>query len=147
MLTLLKLRRTVSLAIGLIILQFTALNSQAQITLRPDDRQAIDPFGPSQTQSSRQKPVSRSNAYGQGSASLFGSSENSAPPAPTASLSDRDYEFQQLQREADALDRQLGHVRRIVKFAGPSIVHIEAQRLPMAGKAMEATRLKRQGLA
>ena len=125
MLSVYSLRYWLGTALGLVAcLNGSAL--QAQVALRAPDNLGAQSYTPSNTNSSRQKPVSRESNYG------VAPSRAPAPPSSTqfretsAPLTARDYEFQQLQRQADAMERQLNLVSRIVKFAGPSIVHIEA---------------------
>jgi serine protease Do len=48
----------------------------------------------------------------------------------TTSEEDRDALYDQLSRDVDSLDRELGLVKRVVKLVTPSVVHIEAQPLP-----------------
>jgi len=57
----------------------------------------------------------------------------------------RDQEYEMIQREADALDRQLGLIRRIVKFASPSIVHIEASKKANSGKGFTSSHVDEAG--
>jgi serine protease Do len=104
-----------------------ASNTEAQITMRPGSER---PF---------QKPVSRETD----SISLDRSQLN--PPSPSLPTSSRDQEYRQLQQEADALDRQLGLIRRIAKFAGPSIVHIEASKKSDPGKGFASSRIEEAG--
>ncbi|MEZ6137214.1 MAG: trypsin-like peptidase domain-containing protein [Pirellulaceae bacterium] len=59
--------------------------------------------------------------------------------------SDRDAEYAELLREADAMERQLGLIRRIVKFASPSIVHIEATKKSDPGKGFASSRIEEAG--
>ncbi len=63
----------------------------------------------------------------------------------SAGGTDRDSEFAELQREADALERQLGLIRRIVRFASPSIVHIEATKRSEPGKGFASSRVEEAG--
>jgi serine protease Do len=54
-----------------------------------------------------------------------------ATSASTVATSEsRDAEFAALGRDVDALDRELGLVRRVVKLVTPTVVHIEAKPLP-----------------
>ncbi len=54
---------------------------------------------------------------------------NSIPAGDVlVSHSDREREYQSIQQEADVLQRQINLVRRIVSFAMPSVVHIEASK-------------------
>lgn len=126
------LRKVLCLSVGLFLANLSSV-VRAQITLEPTDqvRQAPSPFG-----QSLQKPVSR------GARPLDADSLREAVPLPAE---DRDYEFQQLQREADALDRQFGLVRRIVRFASPSIVHIEATKVTDSGKGYASSKIEEAG--
>ncbi len=129
---------------------------QAQITLRPSQDQAAT-GNPTQGSSRRPRPVSRgvSPAAPLSGSALQGSASRSLTPPvlsrsefrePVRTVSvDREYEFQQLQEEADALERQLGLVRRIVKFASPSIVHIEATKKADPGKGFASSRIEEAG--
>ena len=47
-----------------------------------------------------------------------------------ASTSERDHEFALLARDVDAMEREFGIVKRVVKLVTPSVVHIEASLLP-----------------
>jgi serine protease Do len=144
------LRRIVYLSVGLLVAQ-SSRSADAQITLHParppansqnQYRQQVagegyasggyfDALG-----QTRQKPVSR------GTRPLEPGSLQEAVPLAS---SDRDYEFQQLQREADALERQFNLIRRIVRFASPSIVHIEATKLADAGKGYASSKIEEAG--
>lgn len=62
-----------------------------------------------------------------------------------SSGSGRDHEFELIQREAESLDRQLGLIRRIVKFTGPSIVHIEASKKANSGKGFTSSHVDEAG--
>ena len=64
---------------------------------------------------------------------LRADAERAANSVPTAgdvlvSHNDREREYQSIQQEADVLQRQINLVRRIVSFAMPSVVHIEASK-------------------
>ena len=48
----------------------------------------------------------------------------------TAPQVDRDAEYAALARDVDALDRELGLIKRVVKLVTPAVVHIEAALLP-----------------
>lgn len=48
----------------------------------------------------------------------------------TAIASDRDREYAALARDVDALDREFGLIKRVVKLVTPAVVHIEASLLP-----------------
>ena len=58
---------------------------------------------------------------------------------------ERDSEYRQLLQEADALERQLGLIKRIVKFATPTIVHIEATKTSDPGKGFASSRIEEAG--
>ncbi len=108
--------------------------AQAQILLRP----APEPIASSSNfddSSRRQRPVSRETT-----SELPNQSRNFAN-----NFSSRDLEYQQIQAEADALDRQLGLIRRIVKFSSPSIVHIEATKTSDPGKGFASSRIEEAG--
>lgn len=117
-----SLRR--SLLAGL-CLGFIAESAQAQITMRPGDR-------------SFQKPVSRESEP---------LSLDRTPLSVTSvnATAAREVEFRQLQQEADALERQLSLIRRISKFAAPSIVHIEASKKSDPGKGFASSRIEEAG--
>lgn len=61
------------------------------------------------------------------------------------SHSDRDYEYHQLSQEAAILERQLGLVRRIVRLASPTVVHIEASKKAEAGPGLASSRVDEAG--
>lgn len=132
------LRRFLCLTLGLLS---AALHSSAfaQITLHP----AKEPFQSSPLPSSdydsnvRQKPVSRDSSRLDPKAL--------SEPIPSTATGAREYEFLELQREAEALERQLGLMRRIVRFAGPSIVHIEATKTTDSGKGFASSRIEEAG--
>jgi serine protease Do len=112
----------------------SSLTAQAQIMLHPAPdvlRSDVD------DSSRRQKPVLLNNSAKQETHRF-----NQAI-APTTG--DRDAEYHQLREEADALDRQFGLVRRIVKFASPSIVHIEATKTSEPGKGFASSRIEEAG--
>ncbi len=102
-----------------------ATSAQAQIMLQPGNERSFE------------KPVSREVEPKPTDSLPFGSTSNSAVS--------RDSEFMQLQREAESLERQLGLVRRIVKFAAPSIVHIEASKKADPGKGFASSRVEEAG--
>lgn len=139
-----SLRRLICLALGCWFAGLTT-SANAQIDLQPKAPiLPADQYG-----SSRQKPVSRSERT-LGSANT--SSRNSAIPfrqkleqPVSPSSTDRDYEFAQLQREADALERQFSLVRRIVKFTSPSIVHIEATKRAEPGSGLASSKIEEAG--
>lgn len=132
-------KRVLSFALGLMAIECTTAQTNAQISLRPSQESTFegsDQYGQS---SRRQHHVSKGN-----SPVLIPKSFNT-PVMPESSLSDRELEYQQLQSEADALERQLGFVRRIVKFASPSIVHIEAIKRAEPGKGFASSRIEEAG--
>ena len=45
-------------------------------------------------------------------------------------VQDRDQEYAALSRDVDALDREFGLIKRVVKLVAPTVVHIEATLLP-----------------
>lgn len=105
----------------------------AQIALRPSQDQEVGGYS-----SRQQYPVSRGNAV-----PSFERREIDASAVATTLT--REQQFQALQQEADALDRQLGHVRRIVKYTSPSIVHIEATKTAEAGQGFASSRIEEAG--
>ncbi len=116
--------------------------AEAQITLRaPSDRLERFPSNAAGESSRRELPVARGDA-GQ---ILPGLQPSLTEPAYRSSYGDRDSEFAELQREADALERQLGLIRRIVRFASPSIVHIEATKKTDPGKGFASSRIEEAG--
>ncbi len=126
------LRRLACLSLGLLLANWASV-VRAQITFQP-----TDPSRSSQStyEQKRQKPVSR-GTRALDSGSLV---ESVAPPSD-----DREYQFQELQREAEALERQFGLVRRIVQFASPSIVHIEATKVTDSGKGYASSKIEEAG--
>jgi serine protease Do len=50
--------------------------------------------------------------------------------ASTVTADDRDREYAALSRDVDALDREFGLIKRVVKLVTPAVVHIEADLLP-----------------
>lgn len=54
----------------------------------------------------------------------------SALNASSATASDRDREYAALSRDVEALDREFGLIKRVVKLVTPAVVHIEASLLP-----------------
>jgi serine protease Do len=131
-----SIRRWLCVATGLALTQMVGPLAKAQIQLRPT-QEAYAPSIPYDDSSRRQKPVSRGVP-----APL--QQLNFEAPIATAN-SNRELEFQQLQEEADALERQLGLIRRIVKFASPSIVHIEATKKSDPGKGFASSRIEEAG--
>lgn len=125
--------------------------ASAQITLRPDGAQTIQPSDDLSTR--REHPVSRGvlppNMPEIGSVPGSGGiPRSSSVPSLSESIGSglgRDQEFELIQREAEALDRQLGLIRRIVKFTSPSIVHIEASKKASSGKGFTSSRVDEAG--
>ncbi len=144
-------RRWLRLALGIVVFSNTTSHLHAQILLRPahdglaagadypgssyDARQSYD------DSSRRQKPVSRSN--GSAPARTLDSQSYQQQVAPAAEGRATEYEL--IRQEADALDRQLGLIRRIVKFASPSVVHIEATKTSAPGKGFASSRIEEAG--
>jgi len=50
--------------------------------------------------------------------------------SPATSSRDRDQEYAALARDVDALEREFGLIKRVVKLVSPAVVHIEASLLP-----------------
>lgn len=130
-------RQWVQFVVGLIVMGHLAATTQAQILLRPTP-DGINAGAHSEDSSRRQKPVSRGTSPGFQSPSL----EQALAPASSGL---RESEYDLIRQEADALDRQLGLVRRIVKFASPSIVHIEATKTSDPGKGFASSRIEEAG--
>ena len=126
-------RRWLCMTVGLMVSGQTSLTAQAQIMLHPAPDVLRSDFDDS---SRRQKPVLLNNA-------AKDTHRFNQSIAPTTR--DRDAEYHQLREEADALDRQFGLVRRIVKFASPSIVHIEATKTSEPGKGFASSRIEEAG--
>jgi serine protease Do len=59
-----------------------------------------------------------------------GQRANLTASASTATAEGRDAEYAALARDVDALDRELGLVKRVVRLVTPTVVHIEAKPLP-----------------
>ncbi len=138
-------RRWLCLAIVLLFWRDGSI-AQAQIMLRPSPGNAT--AGPSYDDSSRrQKPVSRN-------APAVMPSRDVDPVAPpryldqvpnTLQTLSREQEYQELLEEANALERELGLIARIVRFAKPSIVHIEAVKKTEAGNGFASSRVEEAG--
>lgn len=143
----LSLRRMLGLALGCFVASQSTL-LPAQISLQPTapvlPRDQYEP-------QTRQRPVSRSvndaardpANISSRSPSLYRSDELEQPVSSAGS--DREYEFAQLQREANILERQFSLVRRIVKFTSPSIVHIEATKLADPGNGLASSKIEEAG--
>jgi serine protease Do len=126
------IRHAIAAAIAISVASTTA---QAQITLRP---------APDRSTSERmvEHPVSRDSQPAVREPLQFGSNNLAAN---SLNVSARASEFQQLQQEADVLERQLSLIRRIAKYAGPSIVHIEASKKSDPGKGFASSRVEEAG--
>ncbi len=123
--------RTIRHAIATAIaLSVASVNAQAQITLRPGPDRIVE------------RPVSRDAEPVLRESTPYSSSTLAAS---SLSMNARASEFQQLQQEADMLDRQLSLIRRIAKFAAPSIVHIEASKKSDPGKGFASSRVEEAG--
>lgn len=121
------IRHALAAAIAISVASSTV---QAQINLRPAPERVAE------------RPVSRDVQPVARETLQFGSNSLTAN---SLNLSARATEFQQLQQEADVLDRQLSLIRRIAKFAGPSIVHIEASKKSDPGKGFASSRVEEAG--
>jgi serine protease Do len=68
-------------------------------------------------------------------ATTFGQTSVPSTPTPanTALASERDAEYAALARDVNALERELGIVKRVVKLVTPAVVHIEARSAPRTG--------------
>ncbi len=125
--------------IGLIAIVLCGSAASAQIVLQPS-QQADATTAPTTSpfeSSRRQKPVSRE--------STNDFREQSLQQAVTADLSDRESSISSCWRRRTAMSRQLSLVRRIVRFASPSIVHIEATKEVEADKGSQAVALRKPG--
>ncbi|MDX1926946.1 MAG: trypsin-like peptidase domain-containing protein [Pirellulaceae bacterium] len=126
-----SIRHAIAAAIAISVASTTA---HAQITLRP---------APERTnQRSFEHPVSRDAEPVVREPLQFGSNNLAVN---SLNVSTRATEFQQLQQEADVLERQLSLIRRIAKYAGPSIVHIEASKKSDPGKGFASSRVEEAG--
>lgn len=121
------IRHALAAAIAISVASTTV---QAQINLRPAPERVAE------------RPVSRDVQPVARETLQFG---NNSLTANSLNVSARATEFQQLQQEADVLDRQLSLIRRIAKFAGPSIVHIEASKKSDPGKGFASSRVEEAG--
>ena len=121
------IRHALAAAIAISVVSATA---QAQITLRPAPERIVE------------RPVSRDLEPVVREPLQFGSNSLAVN---SLTVSARAAEFQQLQQEADVLDRQLSLIRRISKFASPSIVHIEASKKSDPGKGFASSRVEEAG--
>lgn len=134
---LVRLQSLLRIAVVGVAATTACVNAFGQITLRSDPPSSFD-SGESQS-SRREVHVSR----GVGLPPNLNGANFNQPVYP--GQMDRDAEFADLQREADALERQLGLIRRIVKFASPSIVHIEATKRSEPGKGLASSRIEEAG--
>ena len=132
---------------------FVANTSHAQINLLPAQPEN-SLFGRSDLQpessSRRQVHVSRGNSSKtppkfEAAPSPFLREQRNSQQRVAAAGSDREREFALLQKEADAMERQLSLVRRIVAFASPTIVHIEAIKTSDPGKGFASSRIEEAG--
>jgi serine protease Do len=57
----------------------------------------------------------------------------------------RDAEFRAINAEVDLLERQLSLLKRVVRFASPSIVHIEASKASQPGPGFAAAKIQEAG--
>ncbi len=121
------IRHAMAAAIAISVASGTA---QAQITLRPTPERTVE------------RPVSRDAEPLMREAPQFSSNSLAVN---SLNVSARASEFQQIQQEADVLDRQLSLIRRIAKYAGPSIVHIEASKKSDPGKGFASSRVEEAG--
>lgn len=132
------IRRCLVLGLGMAGVGLHAAPARAQITLHPsNDAGSVATQDVPGFSSRRPLPISRETNLGVNAAPTEFSSH--AAPSP------RDVEYQQLVLEADAMDRQLNLVRRIVKFASPSVVHIEATKKADTGKGFASSRVEEAG--
>jgi serine protease Do len=127
----------------------SAIAQSRLLTDRPSDPLPSDEFS-----TRREYPISRgvlpapnppNTAIGPLGGSMRHSVAGGLDIATSESSTGRDSEFELIQREADALERQLSLVRRIVKFASPSIVHIEASKKAGSGRGFASSRVDEAG--
>lgn len=136
-----KLGRFCALGLATSMVAGWAYEARAQITLRNDNMPAqISP-----SDSSRQMRDELSVSRGALPAPGLGRGSFSAPAVDSFSAPNRDAEYEGLIREAESLDRHFGQIRRIVKFSGPSIVHIEATKKAESGKGFANSRVEEAG--
>ncbi len=62
-----------------------------------------------------------------------------------SSSENRDAEFRAINAEVDLLERQLSLLKRVVRFARPSIVHIEASKASQPGPGFAASKIQEAG--
>lgn len=65
--------------------------------------------------------------------------------ADSSPAENRDAEFRAINAEVDLLERQLSLVKRVVRFASPSIVHIEASKASQPGPGFAASKIQEAG--
>jgi len=58
---------------------------------------------------------------------------------------DREAEFRSINAEVDLLQRQFSLLKRVVRFASPSIVHIEASKASQAGPGFASSKIQEAG--
>lgn len=140
-----SLRRFFCSMLGVIAVVGGSSSSHGQITLRPAENPSAfgRQFDSSRADSSQADSSRRGTPVSRGANPLFGERDFEQSVLPVSM--DREAEFRELQREADALERQLGLVRRIVKFASPSIVHLEATKASDPGKGFASSRVEEAG--
>ncbi|MFK7738406.1 MAG: S1C family serine protease [Pirellulaceae bacterium] len=126
----------IALAFGLLGSPLYSNHAAAQVTVRPEVPNYQSRFGDGTT---RQKPVSR------GTRGVASTNTRRSFDAPIAEASNREYEFAELQREADALERHYSLIRRIVRFTSPSIVHIEATKAADPGQGFASSKVEEAG--
>jgi len=131
-------RRWLCVAFGAVAVGHSSSNLPAQIVLHPaPSLQQGLPASDYNDSSRRLKPAPLAESFSLQPQRL---SQSAATPS-----SSREAEYQLIREEADALDRQLGLIRRIVKFASPSIVHIEATKTSDPGKGFASSRIEEAG--
>lgn len=144
-------RHSFCVAVGLLVANQALAPLHAQILMRPTQEvmpsrgnndsagygdQGFNDYRNSDSleSSRRSKPVSRDSRTVQ--TQEFDSLD---------SVPSRETEYQELLQEANALERQLSLIRRIVRFASPSIVHIEATKRTEPGKGFASSRVEEAG--
>ncbi len=138
------------LALCLMSFGLSVQSVQAQIVLNPSQNYLRSDSDSVQS-SRREKPVSKKTPPvfppGHFSERSLPSAATEEPPASFADRANnsRDDEYALIAAEANALQRQLNLVRRIVKFAGPCIVHIEATKQADPGKGFASSRIEEAG--
>lgn len=145
-----------AVAFGTANINFLVCQVSAQVNSLPDASQAFMPSDEFSTR--REYPISRGALQSPGQLDLSPSRINAATTRPDSQSGrsqdvrgfedrqyNRDSEFEMIQREADALERQLSLIRRIIKFASPTIVHIEASKKAGSGKGFASSRVDEAG--